>query len=140
MTNQQAHEALIAFDRARQADFGFSRPQLRLLRHLSQHDLSPDGRGLTVAELRETMCSHLGPGSDLGADAAVLLELGWLTGDGEGRLWITESGEAARADLARHAPVGREQIHHGVDDAGRVTAPKVPRQMIRDAGGRPART
>lgn len=129
-----AYEALIAFTRARQAELGFTQPQFWLLRNLSENDLSPDGRGMTVPELREAMKSYLRPEDDLEAEAEVLLERGRLTRDGEGRLWITEEGEKARTEVKRHAPEIRARIHQGVDDADYVTALKVLQQMIRNTG------
>ncbi|GAA4061074.1 MULTISPECIES: MarR family winged helix-turn-helix transcriptional regulator [Actinomadura] len=130
-----AYEALIAFTRARQAELGFTQPQYWLLRNLSKNDISPDGHGMTVPELRQAMSSYIRPEDDLEAESKVLLERGWLTRDDEGRLWITESGEEARVDFKRHAPAIRERIHQGIDDADYVTALKVLQQMIRNVGG-----
>ncbi|MFJ3789017.1 MarR family transcriptional regulator [Kitasatospora sp. NPDC090091] len=131
-----AHAALMAFIRARRADLGFTEAQHWLLRLLSAQDLSPDGRGLTVPELRQALRAHLGPGADPGEEAATLVELGWLRGDDAGRLWITEAGEAARADLAEHAPAVRERILRGIDDADWATTVRVLHQLIRNVGGR----
>ncbi|MGW4897456.1 MarR family transcriptional regulator [Kitasatospora sp. NPDC004240] len=130
-----AYEALIAFTRARQAELGFTQPQFWLLRNLSAADLSPDGHGMTVPELRQAMSSYLRPEDDLAAESTALLERGWLTRDAEERLWITEAGEEARAGLKRHAPAIRDRIHEGIDDADYITALKVLRQMIRNTGG-----
>ncbi|MFD3684447.1 MarR family transcriptional regulator [Nocardiopsis sp. NPDC058631] len=130
-----AYEALIAFTRARQAELGYTQPQFWLLRNLSENDLSPDGRGRTVPELRQAMDSYVRPEDDLAAESQVLLGRGWLTRDGEGRLWITEAGEKARTDLKRNAPAIRDAIHQGIDDADYVTALKVLQQMIRNTGG-----
>ncbi|MFH8368333.1 MarR family transcriptional regulator [Streptomyces sp. NPDC018031] len=133
-----AYEALIAFTRARQAELGFTQPQYWLLRNLSPHDLSPDGSGMTVPELRQAMSGYLRAEDDLEREAAVLLERGRLTRDDDGRLWITEAGEAARAGLKEHTPAIRDRIHQGIDDADYVTTLKVLRQMIRNTGGTPA--
>jgi hypothetical protein len=130
-----AYQALIKFTRARQAEHGFSQPQFWLLRNLSVHDLSPDGSSRTLDELRRAMRGYLRPEDDLGAEAEVLVEKGWLTLDQEGRLSITETGEAARLDLKSHAPRIRAEIHAGIDDAEYVVALKVLRQMIRNVGG-----
>ncbi|MEV0732492.1 MarR family winged helix-turn-helix transcriptional regulator [Polymorphospora sp. NPDC050346] len=130
-----AYEALIAFTRARQAEFGFTQPQFWLLRNLSKNDISPDGHGMTVPELEHAMRTYLRPEDDLVAEADVLLERGWLTRDDANRLWITEAGDEARADLKKHAPAIRDQIHKGIDDSDYVTALKVLRQMIRNTGG-----
>ncbi|MFI6265596.1 MarR family transcriptional regulator [Micromonospora sp. NPDC051006] len=130
-----AYEALIAFTRARQAEFGFTQPQFWLLRNLSKNDISPDGYGMTIAELRQAMSSYLRSEDDLEAESAVLVDRGWLTRDGEGRLWITEAGDEARVDLKKQAPGIRDRIHHGIDDADYVTALKVLQQMIRNTGG-----
>ncbi|GAA2410524.1 hypothetical protein GCM10010191_19270 [Actinomadura vinacea] len=130
-----AYEALIAFTRARQAELGFTQPQYWLLRNMSKNDISPDGRGMTIPELREAMSSYLRPEDDLEAEAEVLVERGRLTRDGGERLWITAAGEQARADLKRHAPAIRDRIHQGIDDADYVTALKVLQQMIRNTGG-----
>ncbi|MEU6864517.1 MarR family winged helix-turn-helix transcriptional regulator [Streptomyces sp. NPDC046876] len=129
-----AYEALIAFTRDRQAELGFTQPQYWVLRNLSRDDLSADGRGMTVAELRRAMSSYLRPEDDLDAEAEVMLERGWLTRDGEQRLWITEEGEAARAGLKQHAPAIRERIHEGIDDADYVTTLKVLRRMLHNTG------
>lgn len=129
-----AYEALIAFTRARQAEKGYTQPQFWLLRNLSAHDLSPDGAGMTVPELRKAMASYIRPEDDLAAEAAVLVERGWLRRDDEERLWLTEEGEEARGRLARNAPAIRAALHEGIDDADYVTALKVLRQLIRNAG------
>nr|BEK70795.1 hypothetical protein KPHV_80220 [Kitasatospora purpeofusca] len=130
-----AYEALIAFTRARQAEKGYTQPQFWLLRNLSKNDISPDGAGMTVPELRVAMASYLRAEDDLTAEAAVLVERGWLTQDADRRLWLTEEGERARVDLARNAPAIRAAIHAGIDDADYVTALKVLRQLIRNTGG-----
>ncbi|UED87955.1 MarR family winged helix-turn-helix transcriptional regulator [Streptomyces profundus] len=130
-----AHEAVISFTRARQAELGFTQPQFWLLRNLSKNDISPDGRGMTVPELQRAMSSYLRPGDDLKAEAGTLLERGWLTRDAEGRLWITESGEEARLDLKRHAPAIRARIHRGIDDADYATTVRVLQQLTRNTDG-----
>ncbi|XUM02766.1 MarR family transcriptional regulator [Streptomyces venezuelae ATCC 10712] len=129
-----AYEALIAFTRERQAEHGFTQPQFWLLRHLSANDLSADGRGMTVPELREAMRSYLRPEDDLTTAAHTLVEQGRLRLDDEGLLWITEAGEAARLELKRYAPAIRARIHEGIDDADYVTTLKVLRQMLRNTG------
>ncbi len=130
-----AYEALIAFTRARQAEKGYTQPQFWLLRNLSANDISPDGEGMTVPELRRAMASYLRPEDDLDAEAAVLVERGWLRRDDEERLWLTEAGEEARLSLRRNAPAIRAALHEGIDDADYVTTLKVLRQLIRNAGG-----
>lgn len=129
-----AYEALIAFTRAQQAELGFTQPQYWLLRNLSKSDLSPDGHGMTVPELRQAMSTYLRSEDDLDAEAEVLLERGWLTRDDVGQLWITESGDEARADFKRHAPAIRARIHQGINDSDYVTALKVLQRMIRNTG------
>ncbi|WP_426367764.1 MarR family transcriptional regulator [Streptomyces sp. E-08] len=129
-----AYEALIAFTRDRQAELGFTQPQFWLLRNLSGNDISADGHGMTLPELREAMRSYLRPEDDLTAESRVLVERGWLRLDDEGRLWITEAGEAARVDLKQHGPAIRGRIHEGIDDADYVTALRVLRQMLRNTG------
>lgn len=53
------------------------------------------------------------------------------------RIWRlrTAMGEQARLDPKRHAPAIRAALHEGIPDAGHVTAVKVLRQLIRNAGG-----
>ncbi|MEU6238874.1 MarR family transcriptional regulator, partial [Kitasatospora sp. NPDC047058] len=67
-----AYEALIAYTRARQAEKGYTQPQFWLLRNLSANDISPDGEGMTLPELREAMRSYIRPEDDLAAESAVL--------------------------------------------------------------------
>ncbi|MFE0189524.1 MarR family transcriptional regulator [Streptomyces sp. NPDC058989] len=129
-----AYEALIAFTRARQAELGFTQPQYWLLRNLSKNDISPDGQGMTLAELRQAMSSYLRPEDDLAVESELLLGRGWLTRDAEERLWITEAGDQARADLKRQTPAIRDRIHQGISDTDYVTALKVLRQMIQNTG------
>jgi hypothetical protein len=130
-----AYEAIITFTRAQQAELGFTQPQFWLLRNLSKNDISPDGHGMTIPELQQAMSSYIRPEDDLKAEAEVLLERGWLTRDGEGRLWITESGDEARASLKQHAPAIRARIHQGIDEADYVTTLKVLQRMIDNVGG-----
>lgn len=130
-----AYEALIAYTRAQQAEKGYTQPQFWLLRNLSVNDISPDGEGMSLPELREAMASYLRPEDDLAAEAEVLLERGWLTRDTDGRLWLTAQGEQARVDLARNAPAIRAALHEGIDDKDYVTAVKVLQRLIRNAGG-----
>ncbi|MFC9295129.1 MarR family winged helix-turn-helix transcriptional regulator [Streptomyces sp. NPDC057011] len=130
-----AYEALIAFTRARQAEKGYTQPQFWLLRNLSKNDISPDGEGMTIPELRQAMSSYIRPEDDLAAEAAILVERGWLARDPEDRLWLTDEGEQARVDLARNSPAIRAALHEGIDDADYVTTLKVLRQLIRNAGG-----
>ncbi|MFJ4319810.1 MarR family transcriptional regulator [Streptomyces lavendulae] len=130
-----AYEALIAFTRARQAEKGYTQPQFWLLRNLSENDISPDGQGMTLPELREAMTSYIRAEDDLAAEAEVLVERGWLTRDAQDRLWLTEDGERARVDLARNAPAIRAALHEGIDDTDYVTTVKVLRQLVRNAGG-----
>ncbi|MGW6710793.1 MarR family transcriptional regulator [Streptomyces sp. NPDC054956] len=130
-----AYEALIAYTRARQLEQGYTQPQYWLLRNLSVHDISPDGEGMTVAGLRESMSSYIRPEDDLAAESAVLEERGWLRRDAEDRLWLTEEGERARVDLSRNAPAIRAALHEGIDDADYVAALKVLGRLIRNAGG-----
>ncbi|MGP3974236.1 MarR family transcriptional regulator [Streptomyces sp. 8N114] len=132
-----AYEALISFTRAQQSALGFTQPQYWLLRNLSKNDISTDGRGMTISELQQAMSSYLRSEDDLEAEAEPLLERGWLTRDAEGRLWITESGDEARASFKQHAPSIRSRIHQGIDDADYVTTLKVLQQMIRNTGGTP---
>ncbi|WP_049557595.1 MarR family winged helix-turn-helix transcriptional regulator [Nonomuraea sp. SBT364] len=129
-----AHEAIITFIRARQAELGFTQPQFWLLRNLSKNDISPDGHGMTIPELQQAMSSYIRPEDDLEAESEVLVERCWLTRDAEGRLWITERGDEARADLKQHAPAIRARIHQGIDDADYVTTLKVLQRMIDNVG------
>ncbi|WP_406106785.1 MarR family transcriptional regulator [Micromonospora globbae] len=130
-----AYEALISFTRARQAELGFTQPQFWLLRNLSSNDISPDGQGMTIPELREAMATYLRPEDDLHAEAEVLLKRGWLRRDSENRLWITEAGEEARLRLKAHAPAIRARIHEGIDDADYVAALKVLGKLMRNTQG-----
>ncbi|MEI5036435.1 MarR family transcriptional regulator [Streptomyces sp. S1A(2023)] len=130
-----AYEALIAYTRAQQAERGYTQPQFWLLRNLSANDISPEGEGMTLLELREAMTSYIRPEDDLAAEAEVLLERGWLSRDAGHRLWITEEGEQARVDLARNAPAIRAALHEGIDDTDYVTTLKVLQRLIRNAGG-----
>lgn len=59
-----------------------------LLRNLAKDDISPDGRGMPVPELKQAMSSYLRPEDDLKVESEVLLERDWLSLDGEGRLCV----------------------------------------------------
>jgi hypothetical protein len=99
------------------------------------NDISPDGEGMTVSELRKAMSSYIRAEDDLAAEAQVLLERGWLTRDAEHRLWLAEKGEQARVDFARNGPAIRASLHQGISDADYVTTVKVLQRLIRNAGG-----
>ncbi|CBG71473.1 MarR family transcriptional regulator [Streptomyces sp. LBUM 1478] len=130
-----AYESLIAYTRARQAEKGHTQPQFWLLRNLSPNDLSPDGGGMTLPELRAAMASYLRPEDDLETESEGLLEQGRLTRDADGRLWLTTAGEQARVEFARNAPAVRAALHEGIDDADYVITVKVLQRLIRNAGG-----
>ncbi|MFG1610862.1 MarR family transcriptional regulator [Actinoplanes sp. NPDC049265] len=130
-----AYESLIAFTRARQADFGFTQPQFWLLRNLSSSDLLSHEGGMTIPELEKTMSSYLRPEDDLADEAENLLKQGWAVRDNKGRLKITDAGEDARLRFKEHAPAIRSLIHNGIDDADYIAALKVLRQLIRNTGG-----
>jgi hypothetical protein len=130
-----AHEALIAYTRAQQAEKGYTQPQFWLLRNLSVNDISPDGEGMTVTGLREAMASYIRPEDDLAVEAEELVGRGWLTRDAEDRLWLTDEGEQARVDLARNAPAIRAALHEGICDEDYVTTVKVLQRLIHNAGG-----
>ncbi|MFF9909617.1 MarR family transcriptional regulator [Streptomyces sp. NPDC013457] len=130
-----AYDALIAFTRARQREKGYTQPQFWLLRNLSANDISPDGAGMTLPELRQAMSRYIRSEDDLSAESAVLVERGWLRWDDEERLWLTDEGERARTDLARNAPAIGAALHEGVDEADYVTTVKVLQRLIRNAGG-----
>ncbi|SDT29509.1 hypothetical protein SAMN04489716_3175 [Actinoplanes derwentensis] len=125
-----AYEALIGFTRARQAEAGFTQPQFWMLRNLSANDLSPDGRGRTIPELKEAMRTYLRAEDDLARTAETLLAKEWLTRDAEDRWWITAAGEMARIQFKGAAPDIRARIHEGIDDADYVAALKVLLRMI----------
>lgn len=127
-----ANQALVTYTRVWLAELGISQPQYWLLRNLSKNDLSPDGQGMTVPELERTMSSYLRPEDDLAAESEVLLGQGRLTRDEAGRLWITETGEAARVGVKAHVPAFRDRVHDGIDDADYVTTLKVLRRMLRN--------
>ncbi|WP_405827727.1 MULTISPECIES: hypothetical protein [unclassified Streptomyces] len=78
----------------------------------------------------------LSPG--LSAEAETLLARGWITRDADGRLWITGTGDAARADLKTHALAWRARIHEGIEDADHITTLNVLRRMMHNVGGEPA--
>ena len=130
-----AYEALIAYTRARHAEYGFTQPGFWLLRNLSTNDLWPSGRGRTIGELEHAMSTYLRPEDDLASEADILIGRGWLTRDDDGRLTITTEGDEARVSLAAHAPEVRAAIHEGIDDADYVTTLKVLQRMIRNVGG-----
>ena len=125
-----AHESIIAFTRREQARRGFTRPQSWVLRHLSPDDLSPDGEGMTVPQLRPAMAAYLRPEDDLVVAAEVLGERGWVRQDEDERLRLTDRGEAARQEMLRSAPEIRAVIHAGVDDAEYVQALRVLQELI----------
>lgn len=129
-----AYEATIGFVRRKQAEVGFTQPRFWMLRFLSVNDVSEDGQGRSVEELRSAMVSFLRPEDDLAAEAEVLLASGWVTRDGEGRLWITEAGDAARAGLKDRAPEWRVELHDGITDAEYATTLRVLMRMMGNAG------
>jgi hypothetical protein len=127
-----AYESIIAFTRAQQDERGYTQPQFWLLRHLSDNDISTDGRGMTVAELREAMTEYIRAEDDLEVESEVLLRRGWLRRDDDGRLWLTAAGEEARVAMTQAAPAIRALIHEGIDDTDYVTALRVLQRMIQN--------
>ncbi|MDG4858919.1 MarR family winged helix-turn-helix transcriptional regulator [Streptomyces sp. T-3] len=124
------HKEVIGFIRGQLAELGLSQPQYWLLRHLSAHDLSADGQGQTIDELRAALREYVQPGDEPVADAEVLCAHGWLLRDDDGRLWITEAGEAARQRVKAAVPRIRAAIHRGIDDADYATTVRVLRTML----------
>ncbi|MFD9335784.1 hypothetical protein ACFWBF_15435 [Streptomyces sp. NPDC060028] len=74
--------------------------------------------------------SYIRHEGDLAAEAAVVLERGWLTRDAEDRLWLAKVG-----GTSRNAPAIRADLHEGIGDADCVTTMKVLQRLIRNAGG-----
>ncbi|MFE7672701.1 MarR family transcriptional regulator [Streptomyces albidoflavus] len=129
-----AAKATVGFVRRKQAEVGFTQPGFWILRFLSKHDVSEDGQGRTVAELQDAMAHFLLPEDDLAAEAETLLAAGWVTRDGEDRLWITEAGDAARAGLKAHAPAWHAEMHAGISDADYATTLRVLMRFMRNTG------
>jgi hypothetical protein len=132
-----AHREVIAYIRSRQAELGLNQPQFWLLRNLSPDDLSPDGAPRSLDDLGATMVDYLLPEDDLAAEAAVLVERGWLSRADDGRFGITAEGEAARLRVKAIAPDVRAQIHEGVSDADYATTVRVLQRMIANVAPRP---
>ncbi|RII11693.1 hypothetical protein DSC45_27670 [Streptomyces sp. YIM 130001] len=130
-----AHQEILAFIRARQAEAGFTQPQYWILRFLSPHDLAADDRGTTLPELTDTTKSYRQAEDDLAADAEILLERGWITREPDGRLRITGAGDRARTELKARAPAWRAHIHAGIDDADYATTVRVLQRMLRNVRG-----
>lgn len=125
-----AYESIIGFTRDEMVKRGLTQPQFWLLRHLSADDLSADGEGMLIADLRDGMAKYLRPEDDLGAEAAGLADRGWLRRDEGQRYWITDQGEAARLRMKAAAPEIGGQIHTGISEADYVTAMKVLGRLI----------
>ncbi|WP_433833355.1 MarR family transcriptional regulator [Actinoplanes sp. CA-015351] len=117
-----AHDALIAFSQARQAELGLTQPQFCLLCALTEND------GRTIFELKR----DLGSTGDLAAEAELLLDHKHITVDRHGRLRITTAGREACDTLRRHLPEVTARIHHGIPDAAYQQALSVLQQMIRN--------
>ncbi|MEV6396995.1 MarR family transcriptional regulator [Streptomyces sp. NPDC051907] len=132
-----AHRQLLAYIRRQLEALGLSQPQYWLLRHLSPADLSPDGQGETVDELTRQMRAFLQAEDDLSSDSDDLVERGLLARDGDGRLWITEPGRLAHAQVKKHIPGLRSHIHAGIDDADYATAVRVLQRMIDNVAEKP---
>jgi hypothetical protein len=126
-----AYESIIRFTRDEQAKRGFTQPQFWILRHLSGHDLAPDdGAAMTIPQLQEAMTEYIRPDDDLASEAEVLIGRGWIHADHDGRLRLTDAGEAARLQMKQSAPEIRSLIHRGIDDADYVAALKVLHKLI----------
>lgn len=132
-----AHRVIIDYIRDQMSALGLTQPQFWLLRNLSANDLSPDGHGMTLAELTSRMRAYLGDDDDLESAAKDLLERGLLAQAAHQRLWITEAGRQGHARIKEQAPSVRARIHDGIDDADYVTTLKVLRRMIDNVGGDP---
>lgn len=126
-----AYESIIRFTRDEQTRRGFTQPQFWILRHLSRHDLaSDDGAGMTIPQLQQAMSEYLRPEDDLASEAKVLLGRGWIDADHDGRLRLTDAGEAARQQMKQSAPEIRSLIHRGVNDDDYVAALRVLHKLI----------
>jgi DNA-binding MarR family transcriptional regulator len=125
-----AYESVIRFIRAEQHKRGFTQPQFWILRHLSPHDLSPDGEGMTLLELNEAMAEYLRPEDDLAEEAERLLSRGLVLRAPDGNLFLTDEGEAARLEWKAHAPEIRALVHEGIDEADYATTIEVLKKLI----------
>lgn len=130
-----ANAALVSFSRGELVRLGLTQPQYWVLRYLSANDLSADGAGRTVGELTEAMREFLRPEDDLAEASAGLVAQGWLTEDADGRLWITERGEAERLRVKGRVPGMRARMHEGIDDADYAVTVRTLRRMMRNVGG-----
>ncbi|BBH69668.1 hypothetical protein ACTI_63530 [Actinoplanes sp. OR16] len=122
----EAHRALIAFTRSREAALGLTHPQLCLLGALLEQD------GRTIGELGRALRPHIATTDDLPAEAEALLDDGYIRVDASGRLWATAAGREACAGVRRHLPEITERIHRGIADADYDAALAVLQQMIRN--------
>jgi hypothetical protein len=133
-----AYESVIGFIRAEQGKRGFTQPQFWILRHLSPHDLSAHGDGMTVLQLEEAMAEYIRPEDDLEAEAEELLSRGQIRRAADGTLSLTEEGEVARLAWKAYAPEIRALVFEGIEDAEYATAIKVLKKLISNTRSEPA--
>lgn len=129
-----AYEAIVAFIRARQHEHGYTHPQFWLLRNLSAADLSRDGSPRTLEDLAESMKTYLRPEDDLDAEAATLVDRGWIERRGPDHVAITADGEEARLAINAHTPEIRGLLHDGIDDVDYATTVRVLQRLILNFG------
>ncbi|NIH87412.1 MarR family transcriptional regulator [Amycolatopsis granulosa] len=87
---------------------------------------------------RQALVERLARYDDLGIDFDEvfddLLARGWMT-ERDGRLTLTEAGEAGRARARERNARVHERMHEGVDTADFVTTINVLRRMVANLGG-----
>ncbi|MYU35194.1 MarR family transcriptional regulator [Streptomyces sp. SID8358] len=92
-----------------------------------------------AAPTREEVAAQLTPLADGPHDIArvvdQLLYRGWLAAGDEGRLRLTDDGEAARVRLRELVTGVRAEVHRGIGDEEYVAALKVLRRMVANIEG-----
>ncbi|CAM5740267.1 hypothetical protein STAFG_1456 [Streptomyces afghaniensis 772] len=127
-----AHKAVVSRIRAALAGIGTTQPQWWVLAQVARADTVRSRN-----EVSRLLENYLDTGSEsMEREIGVTIAQGWITEDSEGRLAITEEGQAFYDKAAALQSELWAERHAGISDEEYLTTLKVLQRFIHNTGGR----
>ncbi|MEU0194904.1 MarR family winged helix-turn-helix transcriptional regulator [Streptomyces afghaniensis] len=127
-----AFKAVVSRTQAALAEIGTTQPQWWVLAQVARADTVRSRH-----EVSRLLVNYLDTGSDaMEREIDATIAQGWITEDAEGRLTITEEGQAFYDKAAALQSELWAERHAGVSDEEYLTTIKVLQRFIHNTGGR----